>query len=85
LAGPLPYMRIMRNLIWFLPLFALLGLALWFAAASWTHLGGNAIPLYGWLAIGGGVFFSLLVGGGLMALAFYSSRHGYDDLNRDAD
>jgi hypothetical protein len=25
--------------------------------------------------------FSLLVGGGLMALVFYSSRHGYDDLS----
>jgi hypothetical protein len=24
---------------------------------------------------------SLLVGGGLMALVFYSSRHGYDDLS----
>jgi hypothetical protein len=30
-------------------------------------------------AIVGGVLFSLLVGGGLMALVFYSSRHGYDD------
>ena len=27
----------------------------------------------------GGVLFSLVVGGGLMALVFYSSRHGYDD------
>jgi len=25
------------------------------------------------------VFFSLLIGGGLMGLVFYSSRHGYDD------
>ncbi len=45
-----------------------------------VHLGGDAIPLYGWFAIGGGVFFSLLVGGGLMALVFYSHRHGYDDI-----
>jgi len=37
--------------------------------------------LYGWLAIAGGVLFSLLVGGGLMALVFYSNRHGYDDLS----
>jgi hypothetical protein len=27
----------------------------------------------------GGVAFSLLVGCGLMALVFYSSRYGYDD------
>ena len=32
-----------------------------------------------WFAIAGGVLVSLLVGGGLMALVFYSSRHGYDD------
>ena len=37
------------------------------------------IPFYGYVAIAGGVLFSLLVGGGLMALVFYSSRHGYDD------
>jgi len=62
-------------------LFALLGLALWFAASAWIHLAGDEIPLYGYLAIAGGVLFSLLVGGGLMALVFYSNRHGYDDLS----
>ena len=75
----------MRKLVWFLPLFALLAAALWFAGTTWMRLSGDAIPLYGWLAIAGGVFFSLLVGGGLMALMFYSSRHGYDDLNRDTE
>jgi hypothetical protein len=78
-------MNSMRKIIWFLPLFALLGAALWFASSSWLRLGGDAIPLYGWFAIVGGVCFSLLVGGGLMALMFYSSRHGYDDLTRDTD
>jgi hypothetical protein len=68
----------MRPLIIF-ALFALLGLAIWFAIASWVHIGGDAIPLYGYVAIAGGVLFSLLVGGGLMALVFYSNRHGYDD------
>ena len=29
--------------------------------------------------VGFGVFFSLLVGGGLMALVFYSSREGFDE------
>jgi hypothetical protein len=85
LSGPRPYMYRMRKLIWFLPLFALLVAALWFAGSSWVRLGGDAIPLYGWFALLGGVFFSLLVGGGLMALVFYSSRHGYDDLTRDSD
>ena len=63
-------------------LFALLALALWFAGVAWERFAGDAIPLYGWSAIAGGVLFSLLVGGGLMALVFYSSRHGYDDGQR---
>jgi len=71
----------MRKILLFVPLFALLAGSLWFAGDSWVHLAGDAIPFYGWLAIGGGVFFSLLVGGGLMALMFYSNRHGYDDLS----
>ena len=71
-------MNLMRALI-IIALFALLGLALWFAGAAWVHLGGDPIPAYGYAAIAGGVFFSLLVGGGLMALVFYSNRHGYDE------
>jgi drug/metabolite transporter (DMT)-like permease len=62
-------------------LFALLALSVWFAAYAWTHLGGDPVPTYGYVAIAGGVVISLLVGGGLMALVFYSSRHGYDDLS----
>ncbi len=61
------------------PLLAVLAAALWFLGRSWTEFGGD-IPLYGYFAIIGGVFFSLLIGGGLMALAFYSDRHGYDDM-----
>ncbi|HEX3342464.1 MAG TPA: hypothetical protein VHT68_25190 [Pseudolabrys sp.] len=62
-------------------LVALLALSVWFAAYAWTHLGGDPLPTYGYVAIAGGVVISLVVGGGLMALAFYSSRHGYDDLS----
>ena len=68
----------MRALI-IIALFGLLVLAIWFAGSAWIHLGGDEIPLYGWFAITGGVLASLLVGGGLMALVFYSARHGYDD------
>jgi hypothetical protein len=60
-------------------LFGLLGLAIWFAASSFVQMSGDPIPLYGYFAIAGGVLVSLLVGGGLMALVFYSNRHGYDD------
>ncbi len=70
----------MRKVVLFAPLFALLAAALWFAGSAWLHIAGD-IPLYGWAAIAGGVLFSLLIGGGLMALLFYSHRHGYDDLS----
>jgi hypothetical protein len=71
----------MRKVLILIPLFALLLLAIWFASSAWMHLGGaeDPIPLYGYFALAGGVLFSLLVGGGLMALVFYSSRHGYDE------
>jgi len=77
----LPYMTAMRKVIVFTPLFALLAGAIWFAGSSWVHLARAVIPVYGWFAIVGGALFSLLVGGGLMALVFYSHRHGYDDLS----
>ena len=72
------YIEAMRTLI-IVALFGLLALAVWFAGTAWVHLGGDDIPLYGWFAIAGGVLVSLGVGGGMMALVFYSSRHGYDD------
>ena len=74
----LPYISGMRTLI-ILALFVLLALAVWFAASAFVHIGGDPIPLYGYFAIAGGALVSLLVGGGLMALVFYSNRHGYDD------
>ena len=40
---------------------------------------GAAMPEQGYLALTLGVVFSLLVGFGLMALLFYSSRRGYDE------
>ena len=74
-------MPVMRALYVAVPLFALLAFAVWFAAVAWERFGGEAIPVYGYVAIIGGVVCSLLVGGGLMALVFYSHRHGYDDLS----
>ncbi|HEU5445111.1 MAG TPA: hypothetical protein VFU70_06050, partial [Pseudolabrys sp.] len=79
--GSRPYMTFMRVLYVAVPLFALLAFSVWFAAVAWDRLGGEAIPTFGYVAIAGGVLFSLLVGGGLMALVFYSNRHGYDDLS----
>jgi hypothetical protein len=68
----------MRRLLIILPLVVLLAAALWFAVYSWNAIEGPAIPTTGYVAMGLGIVFSLLVGCGLMALLFYSSRHGYD-------
>lgn len=70
----------MRTWLAVIPLFALLALAFYIAGAAWIRFDAE-IPLIGWLAILGGAAMALLVGGGLMALLFYSSRHGYDDLS----
>jgi hypothetical protein len=37
------------------------------------------MPAWDWLMLGLGIFFTLLVGFGLMALVFYSSRAGFDE------
>ncbi len=69
----------MRWLYVAVPLILILAGSLWFAGMAWTSLGGEPMPIEGYYAMGGGIVFSLLVGCGLMALVFYSSRHGYDD------
>ena len=71
-------MRIVMALI-VIALMALLVAAVWYAYGIWNALESADMP--GWMygAMAGGVVFSLLVGGGLMGLVFYSSRAGYDD------
>ena len=67
------------------PLFAILAVAGWFAAGAWTRVSGPAMPATGYVAMALGVIFSLVVGCGLMALLFYSNRHGYDEPYRTDD
>jgi hypothetical protein len=40
---------------------------------------GSAMPGQGYAALAIGIVLSLIVGVGLMALLFYSSRRGYDE------
>jgi len=68
----------MRKLVVIAPLMALLAVAAWFAIHSWRALEGPPIPTVGYVAMGLGIVFSIIVGCGLMALVFYSSRRGYD-------
>jgi hypothetical protein len=60
-------------------LLVLLGAALWFAIGVWNAVDTGPMPAGLYVAMALGVLFSLLVGCGLMALVFYSSRQGYDE------
>jgi hypothetical protein len=62
-----------------LPLLAFLGASVWFTYYIWASDAGPPIPASGYVAMALGVVFSLVVGIGLMALVFYSHRHGYDE------
>jgi hypothetical protein len=44
-----------------------------------TGWDASAMSIHGWIALTLGTLLSLAVGGGLMALVFYSARKGYDD------
>lgn len=59
-------------------LVVILALAIFYAFAG-LAVPGVAVPESGWLALFFGVLFSILVGAGLMALLFYSSRRGYNE------
>ena len=67
--------------VWLLiaALVGLLVLAVIGAAIAWTHLGDVQLSGHGLIALGLGIFLSLGLGFGLMALVFYSNRHGHDD------
>jgi len=55
----------------------ILGLAIWFAFWGW-NLTDAVVDANGRIALLLGAVFSMLVGGGLMALLFWSNRKGYD-------
>jgi hypothetical protein len=63
-------------------LFAMLAAAAWYAAGAWINVSGPPMPASGYIAMTLGIVFSLVVGCGLMALLFYSSRYGYDEPSR---
>jgi formate hydrogenlyase subunit 3/multisubunit Na+/H+ antiporter MnhD subunit len=69
----------MQKLAVILSLLALLAGSVWFAYYAWTSDTGPPLPATGYAAMALGIVFSLVVGIGLMALVFYSHRHGYDE------
>ena len=73
------YIHCMQKTAVILPLLAFLAASIWFAYYVWASDTGPAMPASGYVAMALGVLFSLVVGIGLMALVFYSHRHGYDE------
>ena len=63
-------------LIVLLSLLVATGVVIYF---GWTLGNGTDVPTSGYAAMALGVIVSLVVGFGLMALLFYSSRKGYDE------
>jgi phosphoglycerol transferase MdoB-like AlkP superfamily enzyme len=65
---------------WFaiVALVALLAGAVCYGIFAWQQVPNVGIPPIGWLFLVLGVVFTLLVGGSLMFLLFYSSRKGRD-------
>lgn len=59
-------------------LLAFFFLSLWYAVRVWTAMAGVRMSGLGWLFLGLGVVVTIGLGAGLMALVFYSSRHGMD-------
>jgi flagellar basal body-associated protein FliL len=59
---------------------ALLVLVIIWAISAWNSSAGVAMGKHGWIALILGTVFSLVIGCGLMALMFFSSRSGYDEV-----
>lgn len=74
----------MRILIVVVSLVAMLVLAVWAGWDLLSGLVGNEMSPAGWAAAIIGAVLTIALGGGLMALVFYSSRRGYDDRVEEA-
>jgi len=74
-----PGLRNLGTIVLVVTLIAIMAAALWFAASAWISVAGPPMPAVGYVAMILGIVISLIVGCGLMALLFYSSRHGYDE------
>lgn len=66
----------MKAFLLIVSLGSILAVVLFGTLTGWD---ASAMSIHGWIALGLGTVLSLVVGGGLMALVFYSARKGYDD------
>ncbi|WP_262691182.1 hypothetical protein [Kordiimonas aestuarii] len=79
----------MKNVIAVVAALIGLGLAGYWVVSVFGKIDGVSLSGHGVAAMVIGVIFTLLVGFGLMALLFFSNKHGHDEkvhnLNRDDD
>ena len=59
---------------------AILIVTMVWAVSVWTSSSDVPMSKHGWIALGLGTLFSLVIGCGLMALMFFSSRSGHDEI-----
>jgi hypothetical protein len=69
----------MKTTIIIAMLLCILGVAVLWATSVWISVGDVPMSYHAWIALGLMVVCSLAVGVGLMALLFFSARHGYDN------
>ena len=71
-----------KTILLILTLGAILVAGVVFAVWAWLDIDAN-MTWHGYLALALGTVLSLALGGGLMALSFYSSRSGWDEAAHD--
>ena len=74
--------RLLPKLIWVGSVAALATVAV---SLAWTAIGGGPLGLHGLIALSLGVLGTVAMTWALMALAFKSSREGWDDRPDDPD
>lgn len=74
--------RLLLRILWVVGVAALATVAV---SLAWTAIGGGPLGLHGLIALSLGVLGTVALTWALMALAFKSSREGWDDRPDDPD
>lgn len=80
-----PALTARRLLLRFLLIVAVAATATAVVTVLWTAIGGGSLGVHGVIALSLGVFGTVVLTWALMALAFKSSREGWDDRPADPD
>lgn len=70
----------MKNILIVVASFLIIGAVLYWGISVLITLQGVTLGFHGKLAMGLGIFFTMAVGFGLMALLFHSNKHGHDEV-----